>query len=153
MELTLNMPSARVTAAKLPGRVMLAVIPASDGSLAEPHGITEGYLLHHGEPHELLAAIHALTEGVALRPERIARKVTVRVVPERGLTADRFGLSPRETDVLCGMVDGRSYKMIAERLGISFETVRTHVKKVYDKLGVHNCTEAVAKALKTGLMH
>lgn len=152
MELTLDISSTRVAAAKRPARLMLAVIPFGDWSAEGLPGSTEGYLLHHGEPHELLAAIHALTEGIALRPERIARKVTVRMMPENGPVADLIGLSPRETDVLRGMVDGLSYKMVADKLGISFETVRTHVKKVYDKLDVHNCTEAVAKALKTGLL-
>ena len=136
-----------------PTRLILAMVPHNDWS---EHGISEnaqGYVLNHDEPHELLAAIRALTSGIALRPDRIARKVTVRMLPEGGPMADMIGLSPRETDVLRGLVDGLSYKMVADKLGISFETVRSHVKKVYDKLGVHNCTEAVAKALKSGLLH
>ncbi len=153
MELTLPIPSVHATVVKRPARLMLAVIPAGDWSADSLPDNTEGYLLHHGEPHELLAAIHALTEGIALRPERIDRRLTVRMVPESGPVVDLIGLSPRETEVLRAMVDGLSYKMVAEKLGISFETVRTHVKKVYEKMGVHNCTEAVAKALKSGLLH
>lgn len=131
---------------------MLALVPPGDWSNDRHPTSAEGYVLKHAEPHELLAAIRALTEGLVPRPERIARKVTLRMLPERGSSTESVGLSPRETEVLRGMVDGLSYKMVAERLGISFETVRTHVKKVYDKLGARNCTEAVAKALKSGLV-
>lgn len=153
MELTLDLPSIHATPMKRSARLMLAVLPTGDWPAHELPGNAEGYLLHHGEPHELLAAIHALIEGVALRPERVAGRVTLRVLPGCESTAEHVGLSPREREVLRGMVEGLSYKMVAERLGISFETVRSHVKKVYEKLGVHNCTEAVAKALRTGLMH
>lgn len=153
MELTLNPSPVRTTAGTGRTRLMLTIVPSGDRSDHDPSASAVGYVLHDGEAHELLATIHALTEGIALQPERIVRKVNVRIVPERGPMADLIGLSPRETDVLRGMVDGLSYKMVADRLGISFETVRTHVKKIYDKLGVHNCTEAVAKALKTGLLN
>ena len=60
------------------------------------------------------------------------------------------GLSPREKDVLQCLVDGLSYKMIAEQLGIGFETVRSHIKRIYEKLHVHNNTEAVAKTIRGG---
>ena len=55
-------------------------------------------------------------------------------------------------DVLRALVDGSSYKMIASDLGIGFETVRSHIKKLYGKLAVHNNTEAVAKTLRFGLL-
>ena len=71
--------------------------------------------------------------------------------PERMGTVST-GLSPRETDVLRELVEGLSYKMIAHKLGISFETVRSHIKRIYEKLGVHNNTEAVALALNERLL-
>ena len=61
-------------------------------------------------------------------------------------------LGAREKDVLQALVDGLSYKMIADRLGISFETVRSHIKNIYEKLHVHNSAEAVAKTLKGRLL-
>ena len=134
-------------------RLMLAVMPLEDWSQPGDARSAPGYVLEPHEPLELLAAIRALSAGVAIGPERIVRKVTFRVVAEGDEGPALFGLSPREIDVLRGLVDGLSYKMVADKLGISFETVRTHVKKVYDKLGVHNCAEAVAKALKSGLLH
>ena len=58
----------------------------------------------------------------------------------------------RKMEVLQELVAGLSYKMIAEKLHISFETVRSHIKKVYEKLHVHNNAEAVAKTLKGGFL-
>ncbi|MBS1547004.1 MAG: response regulator transcription factor [Bacteroidetes bacterium] len=61
-------------------------------------------------------------------------------------------LSPREKEVLNALVEGLRYKMIAHHLSISFETMRTHIKRIYETLAVHNNTEAVAKALRNGLV-
>ena len=61
-------------------------------------------------------------------------------------------LTFREKDVLRALVEGLSYKMIADKLCISFETVRSHIKRIYDKLQVHNSAEAVAKALNGRLL-
>lgn len=57
-------------------------------------------------------------------------------------------LTQREVEVLQSLVDGCSYKMVADRHGISIETVRNHIKHIYEKLHVHSKSEAVAKALK-----
>lgn len=152
MELTLHPSATHRAASAHPFRLMLAMVPSGELTGQEAMASTDGYVLQHGEPHELLAAIHALAEGLMPRPERIARKVTVRMMPQCEPAPDMIALSPRETEVLRGMVEGLSYKMVAHKLGISFETVRTHVKNVYGKLGVCNCTEAVSKALKTGLV-
>nr|HPI54754.1 response regulator transcription factor [Chitinophagaceae bacterium] len=57
-------------------------------------------------------------------------------------------LSPRENEVLLELAEGKSYKMIAAGLGISYSTVNNHIKKIYEKLQVHSLGEAVAYALK-----
>lgn len=152
MELALRPSSVHDVQPAHPVRLMLAVLPPGDQSREEAIGNVEGYVLHQGEPHELLATIHALARGVVLIPERIGRRVMLRVLPEDGHNAVSVSLSPRESEVLGGLVAGLSYKMVADKLGIGFETVRTHVKKIYQKLDVRNCTEAVAKALKSGLV-
>ena len=61
-------------------------------------------------------------------------------------------LTPRETQVLASLVAGNSYKQVAAELEISIETVRTHIKSLYRKLGVHCVAEAVARALREGLV-
>jgi len=55
-------------------------------------------------------------------------------------------LTPREQDVLHSLATGNSYKMVADDLGISIDTVRTHIKRIYEKLHVHSVAEAIAKA-------
>lgn len=62
-----------------------------------------------------------------------------------------LGLTPREMELLRHFIDGHSYKTAAEALGISEDTVRTHVRSIYEKLHVHSKSEAVARALKAGL--
>ena len=57
-------------------------------------------------------------------------------------------LSGREKEVLQSLVDGNSYKMVAAEMGISVDTVRSHIRNIYDKLHVNSKSEAVAKALK-----
>ena len=81
----------------------------------------------------------------------IARKVLGKlqqipqhIIPEE---APDYRLTPREKEVLACIVNGLSYKMIADQLNISYETVRSHVKKIYEKLHVASLTEVVAKAI------
>jgi DNA-binding NarL/FixJ family response regulator len=59
-----------------------------------------------------------------------------------------YGLSEREKEILQQLVDGKSYKMVAEQLNISYHTVNSHVKKIYEKLQVHSVGEAVSKAIQ-----
>ncbi|MBO0935468.1 response regulator transcription factor [Fibrella sp. HMF5335] len=69
------------------------------------------------------------------------------------MQSDAERLTPREQETLTFLVDGLSYKMIADRMGgISYETVRSFMKSIYRKLHVASMTEAVAKALKDGLV-
>jgi len=81
----------------------------------------------------------------------IARKVLSKLqqIPQhvRPEEAPNYNLTPREKEVLACIVEGLSYKMIGDRLTISYETVRSHVKKIYEKLHVASLTEAVAKAI------
>ena len=65
---------------------------------------------------------------------------------------EEVDLTKREKEVLSGLVDGNSYKAIADNLNISVETVRFHFRNVYKKLHVHSQSEAVVKAIKEGLV-
>jgi DNA-binding NarL/FixJ family response regulator len=110
-----------------------------------------GYLLKDTPPARLVAAIQELGAGGAPMSPSIARAVVGmfrRVAPQR--TGD--GLSPRELEVLTLLAAGNSYKTAASELSVSIDTVRFHVRHIYDKLHVHSKSEAVMKAWKQGLL-
>ena len=64
---------------------------------------------------------------------------------------ETYGLSEREKEILQYLVNGLSYKMIADKLEISYNTVNSHIKKIYDKLQVHSVSEAVSKAIRSNI--
>jgi DNA-binding NarL/FixJ family response regulator len=132
--------------------IMLTVFEDEDRVFAALCAGASGYILKNSDPNDLLAAIAEVRSGGAPMSPGIARKVIrfFQRLPTPRSVREEHGLSQRESEVLQGLVDGLSYKMIAERLQVGFETVRTHVKHIYEKLQVHNNTEAVAKALKNG---
>ncbi len=135
--------------------IMLTVFADEERVYAALCAGAMGYLLKNTDPNELLDAIVEVKQGGAPMTPSIARKVMLhfqRLPSKPSVPVDDPGLSPRETEVLQELVEGLSYKMIAEKLGISFETVRSHIKHVYEKLHVHNNAEAVAKTLKGGFL-
>jgi DNA-binding NarL/FixJ family response regulator len=110
-----------------------------------------GYILKNYLNTKLVDAINELQYGGSPMSPSIARKVlgklqqhSTAIRPEE---APDYRLTPREKEVLACIVNGLSYKMIADQLNISYETVRSHVKKIYEKLHVASLTEAVAKAI------
>jgi len=113
-----------------------------------------GYLVKKTSPSQLLEAIKEAYNGGAPMTSHIAREV-VNFFQKKGLIAPSPSenlLTPREKEVLGGLIEGNSYKAIADSLFISVETVRFHFRNIYKKLHVHSQSEAVAKALKEGLI-
>jgi DNA-binding NarL/FixJ family response regulator len=110
-----------------------------------------GYILKNHLNTKLVDSIRELQFGGSPMSPSIGRKVLNKmqsvqqyIRPEE---APNYNLTPREKDVLACIVEGLSYKMIADKLFISYETVRSHVKKIYEKLHVASLTEVVAKAI------
>ncbi|MEO8588691.1 MAG: response regulator transcription factor [Flavobacteriales bacterium] len=133
--------------------MMLTVFGDEDRVYESLRAGAVGYLLKNNDPNAVLDAIREVHAGGAPMTPSIARKV-MQHFQRNDLSADaeHVALSAREKDVLQGLVNGLSYKMIADKLGISFETVRSHIKNIYEKLHVHNSAEAVAKTLKGRLL-
>jgi DNA-binding NarL/FixJ family response regulator len=104
-----------------------------------------GYILKNKSSAELLAAIQQVHEGGAPMSMRIARKVVAFFNQLPGPTPESERLSEREAQVLAALAKGLLYKEIAIHLKISENTVRTYIKRVYEKLHVNSRTEAVAK--------
>ena len=112
-----------------------------------------GYLLKKYISGRLVNAIKDMLEGGAPMSPAIARMVInkmVRNTPDK--KKEEYQLTSREMDVLTSLAKGNSYKMIADELIISIETVRSHIKNVYTKLHVQSQGEAISKALREGLI-
>jgi len=105
-----------------------------------------GYLLKKTPPDKILEAIRDLYAGGAPMTPLIARKVLQLFPRTPALNTETDKLTPRELGVLESLAKGNSYKMVAAELNISIETVRTHIKRIYEKLHVHSVAEAIAKA-------
>ena len=110
-----------------------------------------GYILKNQLNTKLIEALQELQFGGSPMSPSIARKVLNKMqqIPQlvRTEAPPDYQLTPREKEVLACIVNGLAYKMIADQLHISYETVRSHVKKIYEKLHVASLTEAVAKAI------
>lgn len=107
-----------------------------------------GYLLKHTSLPEIKESIVNLVDGGAPMSPQIARKVINHFqenAPKKDPDSD---LTPREHDIVNGLVDGLSYKMIADRYDISIDTVRAHIRNIYKKLHVNSKAEVIAKSLK-----
>ena len=110
-----------------------------------------GYLLKTATSGELAQAVREALAGGGPMNARIARRVLemfARLAPPRG----DYGLSPREKEILEATVQGRTKKEIAALLDLSFHTVDSHLRHIYQKLEVNTRTGAVAKALKEKLV-
>lgn len=103
-----------------------------------------GYLLKRCSPDELTEAIQQAVSGGAPLSPQIARQV-VGFFHSRPPRKDESALSPREREIIDLLASGLLYKEIAEKLELKFETVRSYVKKIYEKLHAHSRTEAVSK--------
>lgn len=107
-----------------------------------------GYLLKKTPPAKLLEYIQEAHTGGAPMSSSIATQVLKMFSQVHNDVGSDYHLSEREKQVLQWLVNGYSYKMIASEMFISIDTVRSHIKKIYEKLHVNSKSEAVAKAFK-----
>jgi DNA-binding NarL/FixJ family response regulator len=125
--------------------MMLTVFEDHDRIFQSLAAGASGYLLKQTPPAKLLEAITELHRGGAPMSTQIARRV-VEVFQQPAPSGDAtVGLSPREKEIIALLGKGFLYKEIASQLGISVETVRTHIHNTYEKLHVRSRTEAVMK--------
>lgn len=131
--------------------LMLTVFDDEDRIFQAIRNGASGYLLKHTPPSEIIDAIFDIHRGGSPMTANVARKV-LRFFREESRPANDYHLSPRELDILRGLMKGFSYKLIAEDLDISIDTVRSHIRSIYDKLQVNSKTEAVLKAIRERLV-
>ncbi len=133
--------------------LMLTVYDDSEQVFKSLMAGATGYLLKRTPKDKLLEAIREITQGGAPMSRQVARRVVqffhqLNQVPAAAQRAPEVeNLTAREEEVLGYLSRGHAYKEIADLMGISFETVRTHVRTIYEKLHVHSRTEATLKYL------
>jgi DNA-binding NarL/FixJ family response regulator len=114
-----------------------------------------GYILKNQLNSSLIDAIKDLQTGGSPMSPSIARRVLNMLqhsYPGKRQPLKEYNLTVREKQVLSAVVNGLSYKMIGYELNISYETVRSHIKKIYEKLHVASLTEVVAKAINQNIV-
>lgn len=99
-----------------------------------------GYILKNDKPQRILQAIEEVNQGGAAMNPAIAQKVLDYFKPNE----NKNPLSPKENEVLACLADGLSYKMVADKLGVSYATINTHTKRIYEKLHISSLGQAIA---------
>ena len=128
--------------------VMLTVYEDTENIFNALAAGAAGYLLKRTSSAELMAALREVSKGGSPMTAHIARKVVQSFQTAGPSTQATENLSQREQEVLDCLSQGFLYKEIAEKLGISYETVHTYIRRIYEKLQVRTRTEAVAKFLR-----
>jgi DNA-binding NarL/FixJ family response regulator len=128
--------------------VMLTAYEDTDNIFNSLAAGASGYLLKRTTSAELLAAIRDVHQGGSPMTAHIARKVVQSFQRAAASPQPTENLSQREQEVLDCLAQGFLYKEIADKLGISYETVHTYIRRIYEKLQVRTRTEAVAKFLR-----
>lgn len=127
-------------------QLLMCTVQDDDDSLFEAlcAGAT-GYLVKDADPAQVVSAVKELHAGGSPMSPGIARRVLAFLHRQRAPSAEIMLLTAREREVLEQLAQGYRYKEIAHRLGVSMDTVRTHVRNLYDKLQVSSRTDALNK--------
>jgi DNA-binding NarL/FixJ family response regulator len=104
-----------------------------------------GYVLKNTSSNKLIDSLIDLRKGGSPMSSQIARKVVMTFQQQSPYVDAKDSLSDRENEVLSWLSKGYSYQEIADRLFISIDTVRTHIRNLYEKLHVRNKKEALRK--------
>ncbi len=138
-----HLPSVRI--------IMQTVFEDNDKIFAALKAGAEGYILKNTPADKIIQSIHEVYNGGAFMTPSVALQVMKYFRLEKEESA-AFDLTAKEKEVLKHLAEGKSYKMIADTLDISYYTVNTHIKKIYEKLHVHSLGEAVSIALKNKIV-
>ncbi len=131
--------------------IMQTVFEDDEKVFASLQAGAEGYILKKASAEKITQCIDEVYQGGAYMTPSVALKV-MQFFNRTVQHGEAFKLTPREKEVLRFLSEGKSYKMIADTLGISYFTVNAHIKKIYEKLHVHSLGEAVALAFKKGIV-
>lgn len=130
---------------------MQTVFEDADKIFASLCAGASGYILKNSAPEKILQAIREVAEGGSFFTPSVAKKV-LQNFQQHPLQAEYIQLTEKEKEVLKYLVEGLSYKMIADKVFLSFHTVHTHLRHIYEKLHVNSKGEAINKAIKNKLV-
>lgn len=129
--------------------LMLTVFEDEDKIFAAIKAGADGYMLKKDSPQKLIDSILDVCDGKSAMNGIIARKVLEYFHKKPTVdNPDDYNLTKREHEILELLMDGLTYKDIADKCSISVQTLNTHIKNIYQKLGVHSRAEASAKFRK-----
>jgi DNA-binding NarL/FixJ family response regulator len=132
--------------------IMQTVFEDDEKIFTAIHAGAHGYFLKKTMPDKLIEGIRDVLEGGAPMTPSVARKVLQMLTQQsQDRSKNPFDLTAREIEILSMLSKGMSYKMIADAGGITFHTVNSHLKKIYEKLHVHSATEAVSKVFSSAI--
>jgi DNA-binding NarL/FixJ family response regulator len=137
---------------KKPRILMLTISKHDEDLFGAIAAGADGYLLKNAEPEELRRAINLVAQGNSILSPEVTSRVMKVVSRTRGIPPE-VALSKREMDVLNCLSDGLTSAQIAEKLFISENTVKTHVRHILEKLEASNRAEAVSRAVQLGILH
>ena len=132
--------------------IMLTVFDDNTHVFQAMYAGANGYLLKKYVSDKLIHSIREVLDGGAPMSPSIARMVISNLQEPAKANANEYQLTNREKEILNLLSKGNSFKLIAAELNISLDTVRTHIKRIYDKLHVRSQIEAVSKAINEKLV-
>jgi DNA-binding NarL/FixJ family response regulator len=134
-------------------KVILITIDESRGAIAQAiQAGVSGYLLKDASADALIDAARNAIEGNAVIHPQLTRTF-IEEVRLAEPNQDQTPLSKREREILQKVADGATTKQVASELGISPHTVKTHLERIFEKLGANDRAQAVAIAIRTGIVH
>jgi DNA-binding NarL/FixJ family response regulator len=132
--------------------IMLTVFDDNKNVFESLRAGANGYLLKKTAPAKLVEHIREVHAGGAPMTASIATQVLNMFAGLSHTESHDYDLSDREKQVLQLLVDGNSYKMVGAEMNLSIDTIRSHIRNIYEKLQVHSKSEAVAKAIKNRIV-
>lgn len=133
--------------------IMQTIFEDEDKILQAISAGADGYIIKQKSPMKLIEGIEEVMNGGAPMTPTVAYKVLKLFSKDRNVSGtENINLTNREHEILGHLVEGYSYKMIADMCHISYATVNKHITNIYGKLQVHSVAAAVSKAIKQGLV-
>jgi len=112
-----------------------------------------GYLTKDAPPLTIIEAVKDAYKGGTPMTPSIAKKIIQQFqLQNKTVSTEAYNLTPKETEVLRLLSDGLSYKMIADKLSVAYDTIHTHIKSIYRKLHVASMGEAISKAIRNKII-